>query len=87
MKANDEDRLSDEEVLAQMSTFVFAAQDTTSGALCAVLQELATHPDAQERLRREVTQARSRFLHGEVPYDELNELPFLDAVCRETLRL
>ena len=81
------DKLSDEEVLAQMSTFVFAAQDTISAALSAILYELATRSDAQERLRREVTEARSRFLRGEIPYDELNELPFLDAVCRETLRL
>ncbi|KAG5650924.1 hypothetical protein H0H81_010516 [Sphagnurus paluster] len=40
----------------------------------------------QEKLRMEIAEAISSF--GEnIPYDELVALPFLDAVCRETLRL
>ncbi|KAG6855803.1 hypothetical protein H0H87_010721, partial [Tephrocybe sp. NHM501043] len=67
-------------------TFVFAATDTTSNALSRTLSILATHPEVQERLRVEVTEARK--VHGgDIPYDHLVELPFMDAVCRETLRL
>ncbi|KAG6855804.1 hypothetical protein H0H87_010722 [Tephrocybe sp. NHM501043] len=55
MKAADEDKLSDEEVLGQ-------------------------------RLRAEIDEATKK--HGEdINYDDLVALPFLDAVCRETLRL
>lgn len=40
----------------------------------------------QEKLRREV--AASGILdRDEVSYDELMALPYLDAVCRETLRV
>jgi cytochrome P450 len=46
---------------------------------------LAQHPEAQERLRQEVQEARS--LHGDLDYDTLINLPYLDAVCRETLRV
>lgn len=61
-----------------------AATDTTSGALTQILQLLAENPEAQEKLREEILQATS----GEgIPYDELVELPYLDAICRETLRL
>ncbi|KAG6898657.1 hypothetical protein C0993_005327 [Termitomyces sp. T159_Od127] len=40
----------------------------------------------QERLRAEVTEAR-KVHDGDIHYDYLVSLPFLDAVCRETLRL
>lgn len=42
------------------------------------------HPDVQDKLRQEVTAARK---DGDIEYDELMGLPFLDAVCRETLRV
>lgn len=38
----------------------------------------------QERLRQEVTAARK---DGDIGYDILMGLPYLDAVCRETLRM
>jgi len=46
---------------------------------------LSEHPHEQEKLRREITNARQSA--GDLPYDELVALPYLDAVCRETLRL
>ncbi|KAF8072004.1 cytochrome P450 [Lyophyllum atratum] len=100
MDATEEDRLPDTEVLGQCQgifciklnhrlnatrTFVFAATDTTSNALSRILYLLSTHPEAQDRLREEVTAARRTY--GTIPYDELVALPFMDAVCRETLRL
>ncbi|KAG6879214.1 hypothetical protein C0992_004356 [Termitomyces sp. T32_za158] len=86
MEASEEDKSHDEEVLGQMLTLVFAATDTTSNALSRTLHLLALHPEAQERLRAEVTEAR-KVHNGDIPYDSLVSLPFLDAVCRETLRL
>lgn len=59
--------------------------DTTSGALARILHLLSTHPDVQNKLRQEIVDARSR---GNLEkYNELVRLPYLDAVCRETLRL
>ncbi|KAH9941852.1 cytochrome P450 [Epithele typhae] len=85
MEASEEDRLPEEEVIAQISTFIFAAMDTTSNALALTLQELGDHPEAQDRVRAEILAA----LDGRetLEHDELVALPFLDAVCRETLRL
>lgn len=85
MHATDEDRLDESELIGQMSTFIFAAMDTTSNALARTLFLLAQNQDVQEKLRREVTEARAK--HGDLAYDELVALPYLDAVCRETLRL
>ena len=60
--------------------------DTTSNAMSRILHLLAQHPDVQERLRREVVQARTT-AGGDLDYDQLHALSYLDAVCRETLRL
>jgi cytochrome P450 len=59
--------------------------DTTSGALARILHQLALHPNVQETLRRELTQARDE--RGDLSYDDLHTLPYLEAVVRETLRL
>ena len=59
--------------------------DTTSNALARTIHLLSTHQDVQSKLRQEIVDART--LHGNLGYDELVALPYLDAVCRETLRL
>ena len=59
--------------------------DTTSSALSRILHILAQHPDAQTKLREEVTAARQS--GGDLDYNGLDRLPFLDAVIRESLRL
>ncbi|KAG6907125.1 hypothetical protein DXG01_010429 [Tephrocybe rancida] len=95
MKANSEasaeDALPDKEVLAQVSrpsisTFTFAATDTTSNALSRTLHLLSTHTEVQDRLRTEIVEARQAH-GGDIPYDDLVALPLMDAICRETLRL
>ncbi|KAH9885121.1 cytochrome P450 [Cubamyces lactineus] len=84
MEASEEDRLPEEELIGQVSTFIFAAMDTTSNALSMTLSLLAQHPLVQNKLREEILEAAQ----GEdLDYDALVSLPYLDAVCRETLRL
>ncbi|KAJ7022626.1 cytochrome P450 [Mycena alexandri] len=89
MKDNDNassaDRLSEVEILGQLNTLVFAATDTTSSALSRALHILAQHPDAQEKLRQEIRSAQKDGV--DLSYDELVSMEYLDAVCRETLRL
>ncbi|RXW12831.1 hypothetical protein EST38_g13025 [Candolleomyces aberdarensis] len=86
MEASEEDRLPESEILAQISTLTFAAMDTTSNALSSILHVLSVHPEAQEKLRQEIRAARKEH-GGDLNYDRLTTLPYLEAVCRETLRL
>ena len=65
--------------------FLVAGTDTTSTTLSRILHLLALHPDAQDRLRKELIEAHED--NEELTYDQLISLPFLEAVCRETLRL
>ncbi|KIJ59411.1 hypothetical protein HYDPIDRAFT_162418 [Hydnomerulius pinastri MD-312] len=86
IKAESEDaelRLSHEEVLAQMKVLLLAGYETTSISLTWALIELAKSPDMQTKLREEL------LAFGSDPtYDQLSSnLPYLDAVVHETLRL
>lgn len=79
----EDQRLSDEDVLAQVPTFLVAGHETTSNATTWCLYALAQRLDVQRKLREELR---------EVPVDnpsmdQLNALPYLDAVIRETMRL
>lgn len=60
--------------------------DTTSTALARTFFLLAMNPQVQDTLREELVNAR-RQTEGDLDYDTLNELPYLEAVCRETLRV
>ncbi|KAI0333105.1 cytochrome P450 [Cubamyces sp. BRFM 1775] len=88
MSASETDRLTDEELIAQVSVLVLAAMDTTSNALSRILHQLAIHQEVQEKLREELVRARDDGTGTlrDLDYDEVMELPYLDAVCRETLR-
>ncbi|KAI0050383.1 cytochrome P450 [Auriscalpium vulgare] len=81
MSASDDDKLPEEEVLAQMN-----CTDTTSSALSRILYLLAENKDVQSKLREELIEARTA-AGGEIGYDELSALPYLEAVCRESLRV
>ncbi|OJT06838.1 Cytochrome P450 3A9 [Trametes pubescens] len=84
MAASEDDRLPEEELIGQVATFIVAAMDTTSNALSMALSLLAKHPNVQEKLRKEILEASN----GEdLDHDTLVSLPYLDSVCRETLRL
>ena len=65
---------------------IAAGVDTTSNAMSRVLHLLAERPEVQDKLRDELVQARETY-GEEIPFDDLLALPYLDAVCRETLRL
>ncbi|KZV66085.1 cytochrome P450 [Peniophora sp. CONT] len=80
-----QDKLPENELKAQINTFLFAGSDTTSNALSRILHTLSLHPEAQERLRQELVNAGAP--DADLEYDVLDRLPYLDAVCRETLRL
>ncbi|KAG6374890.1 cytochrome P450 [Boletus reticuloceps] len=76
-------RLSDEDVLAQVPTFLVAGHETTSTAITWALYAMTKAPEIQVKLREELLSVDT-----ETPsMDELMALPYLDAVVRETLRV
>ncbi|KAF8688543.1 cytochrome P450, partial [Rhizoctonia solani] len=81
-----QDRMTEEELMCQVNGLLFAAHDTTSSALSCTINLLAEHQEVQAKLRDEIRGAYRS--HGKnLDYDQLNSLPYLDAVCRESLRI
>ncbi|CAK5269104.1 unnamed protein product [Mycena citricolor] len=79
----EKDKMSEEEVIAQVPTFLVAGHETTSTAVAWALLSLSQHPHVQARLRQEALAVST----DQPSMDELNGLPYLDCVVRETLRL
>jgi len=76
-------RMSDEDVLAQVPTFLVAGHETTSTATTWALYALSLNKEVQAKLRKELSSIST----DNPSMDELNSLPYLDAVVRETLRI
>ncbi|KAE9395133.1 cytochrome P450 [Gymnopus androsaceus JB14] len=76
-------RLSDEDILSQVPTFIVAGHETTSTAVAWSLYALTQHPLIQTKLRQECLSLGTE----EPTMEQLNSLPYLDAVVRESLRV
>ncbi|KAH9056545.1 cytochrome P450 [Lactarius vividus] len=66
---SEDDRLSEEEVVAQIMGFLVAGTDTTSSALSCLLHQLALHPNVQDKLRKELKEACED--NEEITHDQL----------------
>lgn len=79
------EKMNEEEVQGQINTLVTAANVTSSRAISMVLYNLSNRPDLQDRLREEIMGAKAAS-GGKLSFDQLEALPIMDAVVRETLR-
>ncbi|KAJ8699267.1 hypothetical protein PTI98_002399 [Pleurotus ostreatus] len=79
----DHQKMSDEDVIDQVATFIAAGHETTgtgtTWALFALTQNLRVQAQLREEVLGVVTDTPSM--------EELSALPYLDAVIRETMRL
>ncbi|KAI0043383.1 cytochrome P450 [Auriscalpium vulgare] len=76
-------RMSDEDVLAQVPTFLIAGHETTSTAVTWALYALAVYPEVQAVLRAALPPPPTEGITMEF----LQDLPELDRVVREVMRL
>ncbi|KAL0061738.1 hypothetical protein AAF712_011411 [Marasmius tenuissimus] len=80
-------RLPQVEALSQMSTMTFAGHETTASTLNWVLYELSYNPEWQEKLFQEIQDIRGRARKdGSLTVEDLESMPVLNAVIKETLR-
>lgn len=77
--------LTDELLTAQAFTFFAAGFETSSAAISWCLFELAQNHDIQDKLREELKDCMEKS-HGEITYETVKKLDYLDKVFKETLR-
>ncbi|KAF2016963.1 cytochrome P450 [Aaosphaeria arxii CBS 175.79] len=76
--------MTDESIMDNLITFLIAGHETTSGLLSFVFYQLCRHPEAYQKAQREVDEAVGK---RAIKVEDLNKLPYLNAVLRETLRV
>ncbi|XP_063837982.1 cytochrome P450 6B5-like [Ostrinia nubilalis] len=85
-KSNDYELEPTDELLAAQAFFFFlAGTDTGANTMHFTLLELASNPDVLQRLHKEIDQVFEE-TNGEVTYDMIDKLVYLDMVVNETLR-
>ncbi|KAK5640999.1 hypothetical protein RI129_009546 [Pyrocoelia pectoralis] len=82
---NSKLEITDEIITSQVMIFFFAGFDTVSTMMSYTIYELAINPDVQKRLREEIDDA-VKLSNGEITYENLLEMKFLDMVISESLR-
>lgn len=81
-ESDDGRMFSDEEIIDHMNFLLMAAHDTTTSALTTMAWALASHPDWQETVRKEV-----REVGGErLSYQDMGALEITERVFKEALR-
>lgn len=78
--------LSDAEVIGNSIIFLEAGFETSSTALGYITHCLVNHLDVQEKVRQELRTAVEKN-DNVISYDLLSNLPYMDAVIYETLRI
>ncbi|NP_001352285.1 cytochrome P450 9e2-like [Mycetomoellerius zeteki] len=75
-----------DDMTAQAFIFFLGGFETSSTAMCFAAHEIAANPEIQMKLQQEIDKALEES-NGEVSYEVINRLEYLDAVINETLRL
>jgi cytochrome P450 len=75
--------ISDSEVKAQCKDLIFAGTDSTGMNLATIMRNLALYPEKYERLKGEVSDNIARGSDAQ----DIQALPYLNAVVREALRI
>ena len=79
---NDGIKMSSEDIRDELVTILLAGHNTTATAMAWALYELGRHPAELERLRADLEN-----LGPDPDIERIVKLPYLSAVCNETLRL
>ncbi|KAJ1063750.1 hypothetical protein K5549_009062 [Capra hircus] len=77
--------LSDEDLRAEVDTFMFEGHDTTASGISWILYALASHPGHQQRCREEI-----QSLLGDgasITWDHLDQMPYTTMCIKEAMRL
>ncbi|KAF5293394.1 hypothetical protein FQA39_LY02879 [Lamprigera yunnana] len=76
--------LSWDVVTAQACLFYVSGQESIASTIAFTLHELCLNTDVQSRLRKEIRDTKKK--HGEITYNSLQEMKYLDMVVSENIQ-
>ncbi|NP_001352286.1 cytochrome P450 9e2-like [Mycetomoellerius zeteki] len=82
----DRRELDIDDMTAQAFIFFLGGFETSSTAMSFIAHEIAANTEVQTKLQQEIDKVLEES-HGEVSYEAINQLEYLDAVINEALRL
>ncbi|KAJ1530200.1 hypothetical protein ONE63_005127 [Megalurothrips usitatus] len=85
-KEDSTGKIDDDIIPAQAFVFFLAGFETSSSALGNTMTELAHNPDVQDKARAEVQRVLAKH-GGQITYEALHDLTYLEQVIEETMRL
>lgn len=85
--SNENENFTDQDIIDEVNTFMFAGHDTTSVGICWALYMIGRHPEVQEKLYEEMQQVFGDDKTRIPTYKELNDMKYLERVIKETLRI
>ncbi|EDW15253.1 probable cytochrome P450 9f2 [Drosophila mojavensis] len=77
---------SDRDIVAQCFVFFFAGFETSAVLMCFTAHELLENEDVQEKLYEEVAQVDSDLEGGQLTYEAIMGMKYMDQVVSEVLR-
>jgi len=80
-------RLPDDNIRAQLITFLIAGHETTSGLLSYALHAIAKSPEIESQLKAEVDAVLGRDFSYRPTFQDIEKLDYTQRVLKETLRL
>ncbi|XP_043477331.1 cytochrome P450 9e2-like [Leptopilina heterotoma] len=84
---NENRKLSLEEITANVVLFFVGGLDAVSSALSFALHEITVNPGVQEKLQQEIDNVFENSPGHEPTYQDIMNMPYMDAVINEVLRL
>ncbi|ERN17891.1 cytochrome P450 78A5 [Amborella trichopoda] len=89
LNLHGEEGLGDSDMVAVLWEMIFRGTDTVAILLEWILARMVLHPEIQSKAQFEIEEFAGRFTGKTIPtFDSgINELPYLQAIVKETLRL
>ncbi|XP_018429979.1 PREDICTED: cytochrome P450 4B1-like, partial [Nanorana parkeri] len=77
--------LSDEDLRAEVDTFMFEGHDTTASGISWILYCMAKYPEHQQKCREEIREVLGE--RDTMEWEDLSKLPYTSMCIKESLRL